>query len=129
MRSDNSRFIVAAAKERRDAALRRAYETINRVNEAGEPVTFAGIAAAASVSRGWLYRQPHIRAEIDRLRIARAQVWPSAPPIAQQGSEESQRRRIEALLEDNKRLRDDCRELREQVARLLGENRMARVQA
>ncbi len=127
MRADNSRFIVEAAKERRDAALRRAYEAIDRLDEAGEPVTFAGVAAAASVSRAWLYRQPLIRAEIDRLRVARARSSDPAPPIAQRGSDDSQHRRIEALLKDNKRLRDECRELREQVARLLGEQRLARI--
>ncbi|MFN2490280.1 MAG: DUF6262 family protein [Actinomycetota bacterium] len=127
MPADNSRFIVEAAKERRDAALRRAYEAIDRLAEGGEPITFAGVASAASVSRTWLYRQPLIRAEIDRLRVAQAQSPRPAPSVAQRGSEESQHRRIEALLEDNKRLRDDCQELREQVARLLGEQRMNRV--
>lgn len=46
--------------------------------------------------------------------------------MAQRGSDESQHRRIEALLEDNRSLRNECRKLREQVARLLGEQRMAR---
>lgn len=62
MRADSSRFIVEAAKERRDAALRRAYEAIDRLDETGQPVTFVAVAAAASVSRAWLYRQPLIRA-------------------------------------------------------------------
>ena len=127
MRADNSRFIVEAAKERRDAALRRAYEAIDRLDETGQPVTFVAVAAAASVSRAWLYRQPLIRAEIDRLRVAHARSPRPALPVAQRGSDESQLRRIEALLEDNRSLRDECRKLREQVARLLGEQRMARI--
>jgi hypothetical protein len=127
MRADNSRFIVEAAKERRDAALRRTYEAIGRLDQAGQPITFAGVAAVASVSRAWLYRQPLIRAEIERLRVAQARSARPAPPVAQRGSEESQHRRIEALLEDNKSLRDECGRLREQVARLLGEQRMARI--
>lgn len=72
MRTDNSRFIIEAAKQRRDAALRRTYEALDRLDETGQ-VTFAAVAAAASVSRAWLYRQPLIRAEIDRLRVAHAQ--------------------------------------------------------
>lgn len=129
MRADNSRFIVEAAKERRDAALRRTYEAIYSLDESGQPVTFAAVAAAASVSRAWLYRQPLIRAEIDRLRVAQARSSRPALPVAQRGSDESQHRRIEALLDDNKSLRDECRKLREQVARLLGEQRMARIRS
>ena len=115
MRADNSPFIVEAAKERRDAALRWAYEAIGRLDRAGEPVTFANVAAATSVSRAWLYRRPHIRAEIDRLRVARRRSSRPVPSVAQRGSEESRQGRIEALFENNKRLREECRGLRDQV--------------
>jgi hypothetical protein len=42
--------------------------TLARFQASGAPVTYAKIAAAANVSRAWLYTQPDIRAVIDRMR-------------------------------------------------------------
>ncbi len=100
MRPDNSRFIVEANEQRRDAALRRAYEAIDRLNEAGEPVNVRGRRRS-------------------RLGVEGMALSPATHP----GRDRSPPR----LLEDNKRLRDECRQLRDQVARLLGEQRMARI--
>ena len=75
------------------------------------------------MSRAWLYKQPALRAEIDRLRTAQAAATGPRLPTSQHGSDESRQRRIEALLEDNTRLRGENTQLRDQVARLLGERR------
>ena len=39
-----------------------------RQDRAGEPISYRAVAQAAGVSRAWLYRQPDLRIEIDRLR-------------------------------------------------------------
>jgi hypothetical protein len=124
---DNSRFIIQAARNRRDEALRRAYEAIQLLDESGKPMTFSAVAEAASVSRSWLYRQPFIRAEIDRLQVAQARPAKPLVPSRERASTASQQRRIEALLDESKRLKEENQQLREQVARLLGERRQSRV--
>jgi len=124
--ADNSRFIREAAKARHDDALRRAHEAIRSLDESGEPMTFRSVAEVASVSRAWLYREPLIRAEIDRLRVAR-QSNRRLVPAAQRGSEGSQQRRIHNLLEENRQLKAQNRQLHDQVAGLLGEQRVSRV--
>jgi hypothetical protein len=113
--------LAAAAQKRSQDTRRRAQEALRRLDRAGEPITFAAVAQAASVSRSWLYRQPELRAEIDRLRA----VTPPAVPLpsAERTSAESSRRRREAMLAEIQRLKDENRQLREQVARRFGEQR------
>jgi hypothetical protein len=104
---------VQSTRRRAEAALRSFAAT-------GGPVSFAAVAAAASVSRSWLYREPDIRAEIDRLR---ARQGSSARPLAERASAESVQRHREALLADIVRLTEENRQLREEVARVFGERR------
>jgi hypothetical protein len=127
MRADNSRFIVEAAQRRREEALRRTQEAIAGLDRAGEPISFRQVALAASVSRAWLHRQPHIAAEIDRLRTAQANSARPLMPSAQRGSHESHQQRIAALLEQVRSLKRENDQLRDQVARLLGERRQGRL--
>lgn len=47
---------------------------------AGTPVRFEAVAQAAAVSRSWLYAQPDIRAEIERLRASRRSAVAKAIP-------------------------------------------------
>ena len=125
MPDDNSRFIVHAAKERHRTSVARVLEVLRRFDRDGTPVTFVGVAAAASVSRPWLYREPARRAEILRCRSTAA--TPSTPtmPAAQRASAESQRRKIETLNEEIRWFRQDNARLRSQLERSLGEQRLA----
>lgn len=126
MRADNSAFIVQAARDRRAATLRRAQEARQRLDQAGAAINFRAVAEAASVSRAWLYREPTLRAEIQRLRRGRAGGDTAVvTPSAQRASSESQQRRLEAILEEIARLKEENRQLRDQVARLHGERRAA----
>lgn len=129
MRADNTRFLLQAARDRHEATTTRAHEALRRLDRAGSPVSFRAVAEAAGVSRAWLYRQPDLRAEIDRLRTGQAPASRPRPPATQRGSDESRQRRVETLLEDNARLRTESTHLHEQVARLLGERRDHRVNA
>jgi Family of unknown function (DUF6262) len=128
MRADNTRYLRQAARERHQTTMTRAGEALRRLDRDGAAISFRAVAEAAGVSRAWLYRQPGLRAEIDRLRTARPTAAAVIPPAAQRGTDESRQRRIEALLEDNTRLRAENTRLREQVARLLGERREHRLQ-
>ncbi len=67
-RADNSTFVIAAARRRSQATHRRAVAALRRMGTAGVAVTFDAVAREANVSRSWLYNQPDLRAEIERLR-------------------------------------------------------------
>ncbi len=45
---------------------------------AGLPITFDALAREARVSRSWLYNQPDLRAEVERLRARRSPPSPNA---------------------------------------------------
>ncbi len=117
---DNSRYLIEAAAARRAATLQRAREAIRRLDRNGQPVTFRTVAREAQVSRSWLYREPAIRAEIERLRLA-------APgprlPSAQRATPDSLRQRVESLRDELRDLREENRQLRDQLARRLGHQR------
>jgi len=60
-----------------------------------QPVTFSAVAAAAGVSRAWLYRNPGIRDLITRLRSEPRRT--TSTPAAQRATAESLRARLDAL--------------------------------
>ena len=116
MGADNTRYLLQAARDRHDATMTRAADALRQLDqETGSPVSFRAVAETAGVSRAWLYRQPDLRAEITRLRAGQADSSPPRPPSTQRGSEASRQRRIEALLEDNTRLRTENARLHDQV--------------
>jgi uncharacterized small protein (DUF1192 family) len=125
MRADNSAALVASARDRRADTIERARAALQRLDAAGEPITFSAVACAASVSRAWRYREASLRAEIDRLRACRPLPGPSVPS-AQRASEGSLRRRLEAADEEITLLRDENRRLHDQLAKTLGERRVDR---
>jgi hypothetical protein len=126
MRADNSRFIVQAARGRSQATRDRAIQALRRLAAKGGPVTFDTVARTAEVSRSWLYAQPDLRLEIGRLRAQQQQGQaPNGPavPVRQRASDASLRRRMEAVNAEVRRLREENRELREQLAWALGKHR------
>ena len=88
--ADRVERLREAAQARHEATLRRAESVLQRMAKRGDPVTFNRVAETAGVSRSWLYRQPMLRREIDRLRdasAARPGVLPlSGPPPTRSGS-------------------------------------------
>ena len=57
-----------AAARRHELTRSRAVQALRELDRAGVPVTFAGVAHAAGISRSWLYTQPDISSQIRRLR-------------------------------------------------------------
>src|SRR6266568_8954922 len=70
MRPDNTAPIIAAARRRHELARAKAIQAIRELDGAGTTITFASVAGTAGVSRSWLYSQPDIRDQIQRLRHA-----------------------------------------------------------
>jgi len=126
MPADNTHHIVAAARQRAAATHRRAASTLRHMDTTGAVITFETVARQAHVSRSWLYNQPDLRTEIERLR-ARHRSIPAARPVPdrQRASDASLLRRLEAATERNRQLESENRELREALALALGERRTA----
>lgn len=123
-RADNSHHLRRAATERHAAAVARARDSIEQLDRSGAPVTFAAIAHAAGVSRGWLYTQPELRAAVTRLR----RMTPTTPlrPAAQRATTDSLRARLDAARAEIHHLRSENADLHAQLARSLGNQRLHR---
>ena len=123
MRADNSRHLLASARRRSEDARRRTMATLRRIDSTAGPVSFDTVARQAGVSRSWLYTQPAIRAEIERLRERRSPLPARAVPERQRISDASLRSR---LAEANARVRElqaENQRLRTALAEALGINR------
>lgn len=124
MPADNRAALTVATRRRTETTRERARTALRRLDRAGTPITFVAVAASADVSRSLLYRDPDLRAEIDRLR-SRDPLGPIRPPAVEQTSDASLQQRLGTALEDNRMLRDENHQLRGQLAVLLGEQRAA----
>lgn len=123
MRADNSHHLVAAARRRSETTTARAVAALRRMDSAGIPITFDSVARHAGVSRAWLYSQPDLRAEIERLRRHRAPGTQRPVPERQRGTDASVRQRIDTALGRIRELESDNRRLRAALAEALGHNR------
>jgi hypothetical protein len=123
MRADNTRHIIDAARQRHELTRAKAIQALRTLDAAGTPVTFETVARAATVSRSWLYAQPDIRVEIERLRKAHRRAPATPVPARQRASDASLLRRLEAATQRNQQLAQENRRLREQLAQALGEQR------
>jgi Family of unknown function (DUF6262) len=124
VRADNSHHLVDAARRRRDDTLARAHAALQRLGDAGQPVSVARLATEAGVSRSWIYTQPELLEEIQQSQPAPAN---GASPHDRQGaSAASLLRRLELAHQRIKQLTDDNRRLRDQLARTHGQRRAER---
>lgn len=115
--------LLAAARQRHHDTRLRAVEALRRLDTTGQPITFAAVAKAAGVSRAWLYRQPDLHAEIDKLR--RRTQHPTRPlrPVREQATLESLRHQLEALRVREVELQAENRRLRDALSHRLGQQR------
>jgi hypothetical protein len=125
MRPDNTAPIIAAAHQRHELTRAKAIRALRELDHAGTPITFAAIAAAAQVSRSWLYAQDDLREEITRLRDATRRAPTPPIPTTQRATDTSLRRRLETAHQQLRQLRDERDQLRRQLARALGDQRQA----
>lgn len=125
MPADNTHHIVLAARRRAEQARQRAIAALRRMNATGAAINFDGLAREAGVSRSWLYTQPDLRAEIERLRERRPTRSMPTVPSGQRASDASLLARLQAATERIRRLEQDNRYLRQALAEALGERRTA----
>jgi len=102
--------------------LTRARATLRRLNHQGATINYVTVAEAAGVSRSLLYRDPELRAEIDRLRNPALTTTPRQP-AAERMSQASRDELHAALRHEVKDLRRENQALRARLAATLGEQR------
>ena len=112
----------ASHKRRITATRERARAALRRLDEQGATINYVTVAKTAGVSRSLLYRDPELRAEIDRLRKPGITTTPR-PPSAQRMSQASRDERHDALSSEVTELRQENQALRRRLAILLGEQR------
>jgi Family of unknown function (DUF6262) len=128
MRADNTHHVVQAAQRRAQQTRQRAVTALRRMDAAGQRITFDAVSREAGVSRSWLYAQEDLRAEIERLRQRHpAPPATQVPPQRQRASGTSLLRRLEAATARIRQLEADNHQLRDALARALGERRAAGV--
>lgn len=121
MRADNSRHIRQAAERRHELTRSKAIAALRDLEKQGGAVTFEAVAAAAGVSRSWLYTQADLRAVIVGLRDEGVSRQPRTNRSS--ASTESLRARLQASLERNRELSTEIEHLRHQLALALGHSR------
>lgn len=124
MRADNSHLVVDAARRRRDDTRARAETALQRLRDAGGPISVARLAVEADVSRSWIYTQPHLRDQIDQSQALSLDQQPA--PRANGASPASLLRRLELAHRRIQDLTNDNQRLREQLARIRGQRRAQR---
>ena len=129
MRPDNPAPLAIAAAQRHELTRAKAVQALRELDRAGAPVTFAAVAAAAGISRSWLYTQPDLHDQIRQLRDTTAKTNPTAIPASQRANDASLRARLATTLQRNQALADENARLRRQLARALGDQRSSRTQS
>jgi hypothetical protein len=128
MRADNTHHVIAAAHRRAEATRKRAVAALRRMDNTGAAISFDAIAREAGVSRSWLYSQPQLRAEIERLRDRRKPATPTAAvPDRQRASDASLLRRLEAATTRIRQLETENRDLHTALSQALGGRRSAAI--
>ena len=122
MSAERTRAIRATAARRSDDAAARARRVLREMGKRGAAVNFAAIAAAAGVSRQFLYTHAELRQEIEQLRGEQHREL-SRLPVAERASDASIRTRLRAALDDNQRLREENTRLRDELALAHGQVR------
>lgn len=120
--ADNSRFLIEAAKRRHAEARERCEQVIATAASDSATSTVVAIAAAAGVSRSWLYTQSDLLDAIALLKTRPAGPGPKVRPA----SEDFIRRRLETALARNKELRHQVADLSAQLEAVHGELRRTR---
>ena len=98
--SDRQTAAVRAAATKRTAdAEAHVRKALRAIAASGEGVNFVAVAAAARVSRQFLYSHPELRAEIEQLRAQTLAV--ARLPARGRAGDDSARHRLRAALDDN----------------------------
>ncbi|WP_433002394.1 DUF6262 family protein [Kribbella sp. CA-294648] len=121
MRADNTQHLLVAAQQRSDDARRRAECALEQLIADQRPLTAAGLARAAGVSRSWLYTQPDLLDQLQR----RASDKTTLSTATTRASDASLQRRLELAHQRIHQQAEEITRLRTALARAHGDLRAA----
>lgn len=122
MRADNTSYVIAAAARRSHDSRQRVLAVLDASRDRGEQPTVTHVAAAAGVSRAYLYSQPDLIAAVQELQRADSG-RPRGVPTRQRATAASLLARIEILTARNTALREENRRLRRRLEAAHGQLR------
>jgi hypothetical protein len=123
MPADNAARLAEAARRRHELTRSKTIRALRELDRSGSPVTYQAVAQHAEVSRSWLYTQPDLRLEIERLRNATRPAPVPAVPAVQRARDASLLKRLQAATERSRHLAEENARLRRQLAHALGDKR------
>jgi uncharacterized small protein (DUF1192 family) len=124
--ADRAEGLRRTDRARHEATMARARQALEFLRRQPQPVSFRHLARAAGISRSWLYRQPELRQEIERLRKSLPTTRTSAQS-SQRASTDSLRQQLHIYRDEIARLRAENAAIKDQLARQLGTARAASV--
>ena len=124
--ADRAEGLRHAVQARHEATLARATRALEDLRRQSQPISFHHLAKAAGISRSWLYRQPELRQQIQRLRTSLPAKMGNAQSF-QRASTASLHQQLHVCREEIARLRAENSALKDQLARQLGISRAASV--
>lgn len=116
-RTERIARLTEAASARRTAAESRTRRALIKLENAGEPITFASVARAAAVSTSFLYQHTELRGVIEKHRTS---VVSRRRPDAEAASAASLRTKLQMALQRNRELAEEIVVLRAENTALLG---------
>lgn len=124
MPADHADRLAQHARARHEQTLQQAHAALTSMASDGEAITVSLLASKAGVSRSWIYTQPELRDQIERLQ---SQTRTGAPrrDATNGASEESLRRRLALAHQRIAQLRTENQQLRQSLARAHGQLRTA----
>lgn len=124
MPADRADRLAQHARARHEQTLQQAHAALTSMASNGDAITVSLLASKAGVSRSWIYTQPELRDQIERLQ---PQTRSGAPrrETGDRASEESLRRRLDLAHERITQLRAENQQLRQSLARAHGQLRAA----
>jgi hypothetical protein len=118
MRADNTDRLRHAARQRSERTHARAVEALKTMTDG--PVTVARLAAAAGISRSWIYTQPQLVEELETLAATRPTTSAISAPATQRASSTSLLRRLDLAHQRVRQLTLENERLRDELARAYG---------
>ena len=111
MHADNSHHLTEAARRRHDQAHQRVVRTLRAARTGDRPPSVSALAAAAGVSRSFIYSNPDLIQALHELGPRE----PTRVDPRRQASHQSLLARVAALNEKNKTLRAENTDLRRRL--------------
>jgi len=108
------------AQKKRQEAIKRTDAGIQQLLKEKRSVNFKSVAEVAGVSTAWLYKEPEIKARIERLREQGSSSKKKAPP-KQRASDASKDAIIKTLKDRCAKLDAEIKGLREQIEVVYGQ--------